>query len=50
MADRAPVDLADAARAVAPIIAAAYASSGRSTAAGLARALEILESLKEGSN
>lgn len=42
----APDPVAEAARMVVPYIAEAYGKSGRGTAAGLAKALEILETLE----
>lgn len=42
----APDTVAEAARMVVPYIADAYGKSGRSNAAGLAKALEILEALE----
>jgi hypothetical protein len=44
--DADPNTLAEAARIVAPYIADAYGKSSRSTAAGLAKALEVLTSLE----
>lgn len=42
-----PDRVAEAARIIVPYIADAYGKSGRSTAAGLAKALEILRTLKD---
>jgi hypothetical protein len=41
-----PDTVAEAARIIVPYIADAYGKSGRSTAAGLAKALEVLRSLE----
>jgi hypothetical protein len=41
-----PETVAEAARIIAPYIADAYSKAGRSTAAGLAKALEVLRALE----